>query len=186
MGVFASARLNMDRQLLNQVNDFLVRELGESPFGVPFFRVSWSTGLTEKRLGTFSDYYGQILVRTVTEVRTVLKYPHDQDRWILEHAHASIGNPELVAPYSYEPLYVFKDKHGLFLPLNMRVIEFLVKRIKNPPSPNEVRNQLEEELIAEEEREVAEFLDILHDVGRSPLFAYEDSVFLDSTKRRTQ
>jgi len=175
----------MDTKLLKQANDLLARELGESLFaGKPNFRVIWSTGETEKRLGTFSDYYGKIFLRCVTEVRTVLKYPNDQDRFILERIQSAVGNPELTEEYSYEPLYVFKDKRGFHLPLNMRVIEFFIKRIKEPPDAATLRTQMEDEIAAEEEREVAEFLDILHDVGRSPLFAYEDSVFMDSTKRK--
>jgi hypothetical protein len=174
----------MDTKLLKQVNDLLARELGQSMFDLPNFRVIWSTGETEKRLGTFSDYYGKIFIRCVTEVRTVLKYPNDQDRFILERIQSAVGNPELTADYSYEPIYVFKDKRGFHLPLNMRVIEFFIKRIKEPPDAAALRTQMEDEILKEEEREVAEFLDILHDVGRSPLFAYEDSVFMDSTKRK--
>lgn len=174
----------MDTKLLKQVNEYLARELGESMFGKPNFRVIWSTGETEKRLGTFSDFYGKIFLRCVTEVRTVLKYPNDQDRWILERIQSTAGNPELTEDFSYEPLYVFKDNRGFHLPLNMKVIEFLTKRIKEPPSAADSRTQMEEDMRRAEEEEVAEFLDILHDVGRSPLFAYEDSVFLDSTKRK--
>jgi len=174
----------MDTKLLKQVNDLLARELGESLFNRPNYRVIWSTGETEKRFGTFSDYYGKIFLRTVSEVRTVLKYPNDQDRWILERIQSAVGNPELTEDFSYEPIYVFKDKRGFHLPLNMRVIEFLVKRIKQPPSTQEIRTQMEEEEAAAEEREVEEFLAIIHDSGRSTLFAYEDSVFLDSTKRK--
>jgi hypothetical protein len=174
----------MDTKLLKQVNDLLARELGESLFGKPNYRVIWSTGDTEKRFGTFSDYYGKIYLRTVSEVRTVLKYPNDQDRFILERIQSAVGNPELTEDYSYEPIYVFKDKRGFHLPLNMRVIEFFIKRIKEPPSAQEIRTDAEEEVARAEEEEVAEFLDILHDAGRSPLFAYEDSVFMDSTKRK--
>jgi hypothetical protein len=174
----------MDTKLLKEVNDLLASELGPSPFGVPNFRIAWSTGLTEKRFGTFSDFYGKIFLRQVTEVRDVLKYPFDQDRWILERAQSAAGNRELMGDYSYEPLYVFKDEHGLYLPLERRPVEVLIHRIKNPLSPSQIREVLEKRLESQEEDEVNAFLNVLHDVGRSPLFAYEDSVFLDSTKRK--
>lgn len=175
----------MDTKLLREVNELLARELGLSPFeNKPNFQVIWSTGLTEKRFGTFSDFYGKIFVRQVTEVRDVLKYPFDQDRWILERIQSSAGNRELLADHSYEPLYVFKDEHGFFLPLKMKVIEVLIHRVKHPLSPDQIREILTKRLENEEEDEVNDFLNILHDVGRSPMFAYEDSVFMDSTKRK--
>ena len=174
----------MDKKLLDQCNEYIVRELGTGFDGKPNFRIIWSTGVTEKRLGTFNDFYGKILVRTVTEVREVLKYPHDQDRFIFERLEVARMNPELVTDLSYEPLHVFKDKRGFFLPLNMKVIEFLVKSIKTPPSASERQAQLRDEILREEEQEVDDFLAILHDAGPSPMFAYKDSVFMDSTKRK--
>jgi len=174
----------MDTKLLKEVNDLLASELGPSPFGVPNFRIIWSTNLTEKRFGTFSDFYGKIFVRQVTEVRDVLKYPFDQDRWILERVQSSVGNKELMGDYSYEPIYVFKDEHGLYLPLARRPVEVLIHRIKNPLTPSQIKAVLEKRLEDEEEAEVEAFLAIIQEAGRSPMFAYEDSVFMDSTKRK--
>jgi hypothetical protein len=138
----------------------------------------------EKRFGTFTDYYGKIFVRTVTEVRQVLKYPMDQDRWVLERIQSAVMNPELVEQYSYEPIYVFKDKRGFYLPLNEKVVHIIVDNLKHPQTPGEIRARYEKEIEEEERREIEEFVGILDDIGRSPLFAYEDSVFLDSTKRQ--
>ena len=175
-----------DQVLMDKANEYLLREFGRGDGEKVNYRVVWSTRLTEKRYGTFNDFYGKIFVRTVTEVREVLKYPHDQDRYIVERLENARRNPELIEDLSYEPIFVLKDKYGFYLPLNMKVIEFLAKNIKTPPSSTERRAQLEQEMADEEEKEVQEFLEIIQDNGRSPLFAYEDSVFLDSTKRKVE
>lgn len=174
----------MDTKLRDKLNDYLLREFGRGLEGLQNYRIIWSTGVTEKRLGTFTDFYGKIFVREVTEVREVLKYPYDQDRWILERVQAASMNPELVAHYSYEPIYVFKDKRGFYLPLNEKVVTIIADNIKHPQTPGEIRARYEKEIAEEERKEIEEFVGILDEVGRSPLFAYEDSVFLDSTKRQ--
>ena len=174
-----------DGTLLRLANGHLERELGRSVYdNLPNYRVIWSTGVTEKRHGTFNDFYGKIFVRTYQGVREVLKYPNDQDRYVLERLESTAGNPELIEPFSYEPIYVFKDKRGFYLPLNMKVIEIYTRAIKHPRSGSEIKAQLEDDIAEEEKKEVEEFMAILENVGRSPLFAYEDSVFLDSTKRK--
>jgi hypothetical protein len=176
----------MDVLLVKKCNDYLHEAFGDGFNGMPNYQVLWSTGVCEKRLGTFRDFYGHILVREVTEVRSVLKYPYDQDRWILERLENAARNPELVDSYTYEPIYVFKDKHGLFLPLNFKVIEILTHRIKHPDTPSEIHERYAKEIEDEETKEVEDFLAVLHDAGRSPMFAYEDSVFLDSRKRKVE
>jgi hypothetical protein len=112
-----------DATLLREANDLLYKELGGQSDSLPNYRIIWSTAVTEKRHGVFNDFYGKIFVRTYEGVREVIKYPYDQDRYILERLEDARGNRELIEPYSYEPLYVFKDKRGFYLPLNMKVVK---------------------------------------------------------------
>jgi hypothetical protein len=173
-----------DATLLREANDLLYKELGGQSDSLPNYRIIWSTAVTEKRHGVFNDFYGKIFVRTYEGVREVIKYPYDQDRYVLERLEDARGNRELIEPYSYEPIYVFKDKRGFYLPLNMKVVQIYIDAIKHPPERGEIKARHLADLEAEERKEVEDFLAILHDTGRSPMFAYEDSVFLDSTKRK--
>jgi len=99
-----------------EINKKLVENYGRDLYGNPNYRVVWSTSQTERRFGTFEDYFGDIYLRTVTEVREVPKYPLYPDFWVFEKATPNSGNPELKANISYEPLWIFKHpKTGEYL-----------------------------------------------------------------------
>lgn len=110
------------------INKYLLDTYGTTPEGLPWFRLIWSTGITEKRYSEFHDYSGDIFIRAVREVREVLKYPFAQDRWVIERIRP-INQQALEAglrsdvPYSYEEVYIFQDKQGNFLPLSQSVAE---------------------------------------------------------------
>jgi|SRR5688572_1872688 len=111
------------------LNEYLKNHYGATVDGKPLFRLTWSTGVKEKRHSTFIDFYGEVFLREVTETREVLKYPYAQDRWILEkiklvseRARNEFG---LITdePFSYEPIYTFQDKEGKYLPLNLDMLD---------------------------------------------------------------
>lgn len=112
------------------INDYL-KGVGSNPRGEPLFRLVWSTTQRELRYGTYNEFYHDLFVRTVTGVREVPKYPFLVDRWVLEMWRP----PEMVIceelPESknglYEPLYVFEDGDRNPLPLNLKVVEIIVK-----------------------------------------------------------
>ena len=65
-------------------------------------------------------FAGSIYVRTEVGVKEVLKYPFDQDSWVLEKLINVDDNDELITKTSYEPLYIFKDKNGKSTPSGLR------------------------------------------------------------------
>ncbi len=166
------------------INERLKLYYGTELDGRPRYRVLWSTNKTEKRVGEFNEFYGPIFLRTVVGMKDCLRYPYDQDRWVIEKLFY-INNPELVSekPGSYEPVYILKDKNGDYLPLNWKVVQTVVDFAEAKPYDIKLTDK---DWKAEDEqltvKEVAYFEDVLADRGRSNLFAFENSVFHDSTK----
>lgn len=110
------------------INRWLKEHFGTSLDGRPNFRVCWTTGLTEKRHGTFNDFVAQtdILIRTWTGVKEVPKYPFYKDRWVLEKLEYIGNNKELLEKTGYEPLWIFQTADGSFLPLVHRAVAFFM------------------------------------------------------------
>jgi hypothetical protein len=171
-----------DVDVINQrLEDYYGREID----GRAHYRVVWSTSQIETRIGEFNEFYGSIYLRTFKGVKQLPKYPFDKDRWVVEKL-MYIRNDEILAdkPGSYEPFYVCKGPDGEFLPLNWKVVDFVVSYAEAKPvgiklTDKDTKAEEEKELLAE----AAYFEEELHDRGRSPLFAFENSVFVDSTKR---
>lgn len=109
------------------LNKYLRDTYGSTFDGQPLFRLIWSTNVTEKRYSEFSDFSGDIFIRTVREVREVLKYPFAQDRWILEKIEPITEGARLMGlvdgNWTYEGIYVFQDRNSEFLPLNFLALE---------------------------------------------------------------
>lgn len=167
------------------INDKLELYYGRELDGRPRYRVVWSTNLTERRVGEFNEFYGSIYLRTTIGVKEVPKYPYDRDRWILEKLFY-VKNKEILAekPGSYEPVYVFKGPSGEFLPLAWKVVDMIVGFAEARPVGIKLTDK---DWSAQEQQEIDKeteyFEDVLSDQGRSPLFAFENSVFVDSQRR---
>ena len=111
------------------INKWLDDSFGRTPENYPYFRLIWSTGITEKRYSEFHDFSGDILIRVVRETREVLKYPFAQDRWIIERIKPvdkqalDAGGLRTDDKFTYEEVYIFQDKEGNFLPLSPEMAE---------------------------------------------------------------
>ena len=166
------------------INDRLRLYYGCELDGRERYRVIWTTNKTEKRIGEFNEFYGQIFLRTVVGIKECLRYPYDQDRWVIEKLFY-INNPEILSdkPGSYEPVHILKDRNGEYLPLNWKVVQTIVDFAESRPlgiklTDKDWSSQNDAELV----KEAAYFEDVLADQGRSPLFAAENSVFVNSQK----
>jgi len=149
------------------------------------------------RRGKFSDFYGKIFLREVEEVREVPKYWMNPDRWVLERLtylppEAAI-HKEIVAARdfdiyrptrngSYEPIYFFQDGQGEPLPVTEWSLEAVMYSLEFGERPHLSDSDMREEYHAEIARDAAYFEGEIEDQGRSPLFAFENSVFVDSKK----
>lgn len=137
----------------------------------PKYRVSWTTGQTEKRFikdrNVFSD--SGLFLRTESGVFAVAKYPYDKDRWVLEKAVPVPSGYDVVdCNYSYEPLFIFKDKDGNFLPLERQAVVMLIFFHENPDVTKLTPEQMADMEKKIEAKEVMEFEDKLQDVMSDP------------------
>jgi hypothetical protein len=98
--------------MVQEINDRLIKVHGRDYAGRPLYRLVFSDTQLEKRSGVFADYYGPIFLREFVGVREVKKYEQiAKGCWILEKL--ILGNqPELLVNFSYEPIWVFRDKLG--------------------------------------------------------------------------
>jgi|SRR5262245_10855484 len=178
--------------------NFKLEQRGKSLDGRPIWRLVWSTTQTERRLGEFSDFYGNIFLRTRKEVRVVPKYWNCPNRWILERLcflppNAAIHREvlsqsdslDIHAPTingTYEPIYVFQDKNNQPLPVTESALEAILYVAqfgeRRKLSDSEMRDEYDAALDLD-----AKFFEAqIQEKGRSPLFAFENSTFIDSTK----
>jgi len=117
---------------IKRINKEIVNKYGTVIDGRPRFRVSWTNDQVEKRRGTFSDWYGHILIRTVTEVRECLKYPapYERDRWVLESLIFQPFEDIMDSPNGhYEPLYLFRTKDYKFQKPIWKAVDFLINSV---------------------------------------------------------
>jgi len=167
---------------VDEINIKLKQNYGTSPLkDEAIFRIVWSTRQIEYRKGIHGDFD---IVETVKQVQ---KYNYVLDRFILEKLVYIGQQRELVnvSGFSYEPVYVFQDKHGNPLPVEWWAVEYAVKsllgQLGSAPRRNEyMDHQAQEDRVKAEELEI---YDKLSHEGSKP-FETGSATFLDSTKRQ--
>lgn len=117
------------------VNKRLIETFGfDTITSLAIWRVSWSEDQFEWRHGTYVDRTpGGGYIRTVTETRFVPKYRQWIDnKYVLERLVIipDVNSEELPKEkMSYEPLWVFEDKHGNPLPPKWEAIKFIIDSV---------------------------------------------------------
>lgn len=100
--------------------------------GLSIFRVVWSEEQLEKRYGTFTDFVPgtDIFLRTITETREVPKYRQwIHEKHILERLVVVPEFQQQELPgskISYEPLWVFENRYGNYLPPRLDACKFII------------------------------------------------------------
>lgn len=120
----------------------------------------------ELRKGEFNEYYGNLFLRTIRDVRWVRKYSYLRDRWILERWYPPSVAYDSELPNStqgsYEPIFVYEDKHQNPLPVTFKTLEYIVGAFERPRVSKEQRElEMMNQLKLAEEREVQEFMDMI-------------------------
>lgn len=115
---------------VKRINEQLINHYGiETSTGQAMWQVSWSDDQYEHRMIDTTPE-GFILARP--EVKYVPKYEWIEHKYVLERLVVVpiIQERELPASkLSYEPLYVFEDKHGNALPPNFEASKFIIDTI---------------------------------------------------------
>lgn len=163
-------------ETLEIVNKRLLDNYGVGVEDQPRYRVVWSTSQYEMLTAIFTKtteagiYLGEELA-----TRSTPKYSMYVDYWILEFVEPNLGNPELKAKYSYEPLWIFRDRNNNPLPYDWEVIEKIVyfHIHKKPPVTERVHAHDFEE---QKKREEAETLDFLQHNTPFPNKMYDSKV----------
>jgi hypothetical protein len=159
--------------------------------GRPLFRVVWSNDQLEIRKGTYTDWYGTIMIRQEYQaVREVKKYWYLKTPcWVLEKLVFINGvqalkdiQEELVNARNgvYETLYAFQKEDGTPLPVVHDIIEFIIHAVHNPKKLTESDYYDIEK--KQEQSEVSYFEEQLGQDARSDLFVFENSSFVSSNQ----
>lgn len=130
----------------------------------PKFRIVWSTIESEVRYGHYSVYYMEhIFLRDETGYLTVAKYPDAGDRWVLEtFVYAPIAEVPESKNGHYEPLYVFRNSKGEYLPPLLDICHIIIKSLR-ANNIREIINELGRMDSKKLEKEIEYFKDVLED-----------------------
>lgn len=115
------------RESIKSINKKLLQEYGTelSCGSQPRFRVVFSEDQYEKRWTSFTDEGFELLE---PEVRTLPKYKQwIKEKYILERLVPIVGETDLTTKVSYEPAWVFQDKHGNYLPPFFEGCKFIIE-----------------------------------------------------------
>jgi len=127
----------MKNKDIDLINAWLLETYGSDLLKRPMWRIVWSVGIMEKRVGEFHDYCGPIFIRAFHGVREMPKYqyhPTWRDRWILEKLMFDLPNPEILVDQAgtYEPIYVFYDRHGNYQKPTRKAVEYFMFMLLQP------------------------------------------------------
>jgi hypothetical protein len=102
------------RESIESINEKLLNEYGTEFGNAPRFRIVFSEDQYEKRWTDCTDEGFELLT---PEVRLLPKYKqYIREKYILERLIPVVGETDLITKVSYEPAWVFQDKHGNYLP----------------------------------------------------------------------
>jgi len=133
----------------------LLSSYGSNPYGKSIFRIVWSDDEYEVRKGTFEEHVGKIYLRTMVAIERVKKYPYLKGMWIFEKWFRPEGISDLPDNVngSYECIYIFQDKNGSYLPLDVEIAQFIANAISK--NVDKSKNKLLiEEMLSDKEKKI--------------------------------
>lgn len=115
---------------IETINTQLVDLFGiDTITGMAIWRVVWSDDQREKRLSVFTEAGIELIYPVVMELP---KYAYIKERYVLERLVVvpEINQDEIPASkLSYEPIWVFRDKDGNYLPPKLAAAKFVVDTV---------------------------------------------------------
>jgi len=116
---------------IKSLNKRLKNTYGVSMDGRPFFRLVFSDTQTEKRIGTFREFYGPIFVREETKLAERPKYAYIKGRFILERLVMPPDKYRFeidLCNGTYEPVWTFERDNQYQHP-EWHPITYIVRRV---------------------------------------------------------
>lgn len=169
---------------LESVNRKLMETFGYEGSFKARYRLKWTTGYTEKRLGTFSkfDIHCNVLGEK-HDICEVLKYPYHQNRYVIERIFyfQSEELPTAHIDGSYEAVYYFEDDNGKYTEPSWDAC-LAICNILERPKTKKTASEIEAERIKEETEQIWKDYLYLEEIGRHKLFYDNAGTFIDSTK----
>jgi hypothetical protein len=159
-------------------NEKLVLLFGKNPIvNQPKYRLVRSELQTEKRYGSY-DVLTQdtgIWLGVKQGLVEIKKYWYMKDCWLLERVEPNTNRKDILYDkYTYEPLYPFLDKDDNPLPVNWRLLEFMISKLefaeKKAFKTEEDHRQEEEKSQKEESEKVFGILDAPDPTKALPTF----------------
>jgi hypothetical protein len=150
---------------IRKLNKLLAENYWKTIDGKPVFRIVWGAAQTEKRVGEFHDFWGEIYLRTFRGMREVPKYPSpdQKERWILEK-FIPMNNPEVWESLEgggvYEPIWVFRGPGGSYRKPTWKAVQFLIGMLlgeKKKMTEKDI-DEHEEMLLTKETAEIEEVM----------------------------
>lgn len=161
--------------------------------GRPIYQIVWAPDQLETRLGTFTDWYGSIMVRQEHKaVREVKKYWYKTTPcWVMEklvfmpherHMYDLIQELVKGRNGTYESVYFFEGGDPpRALPVVHEIVEAIIHRLHNPAEKMS-QHDFDRMEAVEEEEEVKYFESEMSKDERSPLFVWDNSSFVSTNQ----
>ena len=112
---------------IDEINNLLIKYYGYFNGELPNWRVVWGNDQYETRI---TDYSSEGLLLLTPKAEKLPKYIQwAKDKYILERALAVPKNTDLVALYSYEPVWIFQDKDNAPLKPRWDVARIVIEQI---------------------------------------------------------
>jgi len=111
---------------IEALNKRLVEHFGIDTISAdPIYRIVWSNFQHEKRL---TQYTSTGVALLYPEVREMPKYQYIDSKYILERLTVvpAVNQDELTTKISYEPIYVYEDRKGNYLPPLWQVTKLVI------------------------------------------------------------
>lgn len=141
------------RESIESINEKLLENFGTNFGNSPKFRVVFSENIFEKRLTEYTDD-GFLLLQP--EVRLLPKYKQwIHQKYILEKLQPveDSEDNDLVTKVSYEPLWVFQDKDGNYLPPFYEGCKYIIEiMFENMGRKGSIHPKYRDKNISKEER----------------------------------
>lgn len=113
------------REPIADINRKLKDEFGLEEDGRPKFRIVFSDDMYEKRITEYNDK-GELLL--TPEVRLLPKYKQwVHARYILERLVPVVGETDLTEKITYQPAWIFQDRHRNYLPPFFDACKFIIE-----------------------------------------------------------
>lgn len=139
------------RESIESINKKLLEEFGSEFGNAPRFRVVFSEDQYEKRLTNFTDEGFELIQ---PEVRLLPKYKQwIREKYVLERLVPVTGETDLVVKVSYEPAWVFQDKHGNYLPPFYDGCKFVIESLFQAMGRKDTFVKYKDKNLSVEERE---------------------------------